>query len=39
MQALDARALQDSELIEGTRRGTLEELADWSEWAHKVFVF
>lgn len=36
---MDARALQDNELIEGTHRGTLEELADWSEWAKKVFVF
>lgn len=36
---MDARALQDSELIEGTHRGTLEQLADWSEWADKVFVF
>ncbi|SFM87606.1 DsrE/DsrF/TusD sulfur relay family protein [Rugamonas rubra] len=36
---MDARALQDSELIDGTHRGTLEELADWSEWADKIFVF
>ncbi|PHV08481.1 hypothetical protein CSQ96_02675 [Janthinobacterium sp. BJB412] len=36
---MDARALQDSELIDGAHRGTLEELADWSEWADKFFVF
>lgn len=36
---MDSRALQDSDLIEGTYRGTLEQLADWSEWADKVFVF
>ncbi|MDM5182017.1 hypothetical protein F2P44_33330 [Massilia sp. CCM 8695] len=36
---MDARALQDCELIEGAHRGTLDQLADWSEWADKVFVF
>lgn len=36
---MDARALHDSELVEGARRGTLDEMADWSEWADKVFVF
>ena len=36
---MDARALQDGELIEGAHRGTLEQLADWSECADKVFVF
>ncbi len=36
---MDARGVQASELHEGTHRGTLEELADWSEWADKVFVF
>lgn len=36
---MDSRALQDSELIDGAHRGTLEQLADWSEWADKVFVF
>lgn len=28
---MDAGALQDRELVEGTHRGTLEQLADWSE--------
>lgn len=36
---MDARGMQTSELAEGVHRGTLEELADWSEWADKVFVF
>lgn len=36
---MDARALQDSELVDGAHRGTLEELADRSEWADKIFVF
>lgn len=36
---MDARGISSDELIEGTYRGSLEELADWSEWADKVFVF
>jgi uncharacterized protein involved in oxidation of intracellular sulfur len=36
---MDARALRDDELIMGAHRGTLDQLADWSEWADKVFVF
>ncbi|OGB27072.1 MAG: hypothetical protein A3I66_22530 [Burkholderiales bacterium RIFCSPLOWO2_02_FULL_57_36] len=36
---MDARGIEVNELIEGTHRGTLEELADWSEWADKIFVF
>jgi uncharacterized protein involved in oxidation of intracellular sulfur len=36
---MDARAIQPDELIECSHRGTLEELADWSEWADKLFVF
>lgn len=36
---MDARGISSEELIEGTHRGSLEELANWSEWADKVFVF
>lgn len=36
---MDARGLQTDELAEGVQRGTLEQLADWSEWADKVFVY
>lgn len=36
---MDARALDESELIEGLDRGTLEELADWTTEADKVLVF
>lgn len=36
---MDARGMKADELIEGAHRGTLEELADWSQWADKVFVF
>lgn len=32
-------ACKPDELIERTHRGTLDELADWSEWADKVLVF
>lgn len=36
---MDARALADAELIEGTRRSTLAELTSWTQWADKVIVF
>ncbi len=36
---MDARGLTDAELVEGTRRSSLEELADWALWADKVVVF
>ncbi|HSM09613.1 MAG TPA: DsrE family protein [Gemmatimonadota bacterium] len=36
---MDARGLEDDELIEGSRRSTLDELTDWTLWADKVLVF
>ena len=36
---MDARALADAELIDGTRRSTLAELTSWTQWADKVIVF
>jgi len=36
---MDARGIAETELIEGIRRSTLEELADWTQWADKVIVF
>jgi len=36
---MDARAIEESKLVEGTRRSTLEELADWTLWADKALVF
>ena len=36
---MDARGIADAELVEGASRGTLEQLADWTEWADKVLVF
>lgn len=36
---MDARGLTDDELVEGSRRGTLDELTDWTLWADEVLVF
>jgi uncharacterized protein involved in oxidation of intracellular sulfur len=36
---MEARGLRDAELVEGTRRGSLEELADWTLWADRVIAF
>lgn len=36
---LDARGIRESELLDGARRSTLEQLTDWTLWAEQVFVF
>jgi uncharacterized protein involved in oxidation of intracellular sulfur len=36
---MDARGIAESDLVKGTHRGTLEELAGWTQWADKVIVF
>lgn len=36
---MDARGLAEQELAAGVRRGTLEELADWTDAADRVLVF
>ena len=36
---MDARGLRDEEMIDGARRGTLAQLADWTAQADKVLVF
>jgi len=36
---MDARGITDSELAPGTRRSTLNELAEWTGSADKVIVF
>jgi len=36
---MDARAIADAELLNGTRRSTLAELTSWTRWADKVIVF
>ncbi|MEZ5289771.1 MAG: DsrE family protein [Vicinamibacterales bacterium] len=36
---MDARGMSDAELSDGTRRSTLEQLTDWTQWADKVIAF
>jgi uncharacterized protein involved in oxidation of intracellular sulfur len=36
---MDARALTDERLVDGARRSTLAELADWTLWAERTLVF
>jgi uncharacterized protein involved in oxidation of intracellular sulfur len=36
---MDARGLKDEELIEGSHRSTLAQLADWTVNADKVLVY
>jgi len=36
---MDARGMKESEMIEGAKRSTLAQLADWTAEANKVLVF
>jgi uncharacterized protein involved in oxidation of intracellular sulfur len=36
---MDARGIAEADLIDGAKRGTLEELADWTVWGEKVVIF
>ena len=36
---MDARGIVDTELTEGVKRSTLDELTQWTQWAEKVLVF
>jgi len=36
---MDARGVRNDQLVEGARRSTLEELADWTLWADTVVTF
>jgi uncharacterized protein involved in oxidation of intracellular sulfur len=36
---MDARAVNEDQLVAGAHRSTLEELADWTVWADKVVTF
>ena len=36
---MDARAITDPGLMEGTHRSSLAELTSWTQWAGKVIVF
>ncbi len=36
---LDARGLDEGQLVEGARRSTMEELADWTLEADRIVTF
>jgi uncharacterized protein involved in oxidation of intracellular sulfur len=36
---MDARGIRDEELVPGSSRGSMDQLAEWSAWADKVLVF
>jgi uncharacterized protein involved in oxidation of intracellular sulfur len=36
---MDARGISDEELTSGTHRSTMEQLADWTQWADRTVVF
>ncbi len=36
---MDARGISDEELSSVSQRSTLEELADWTQWADEVLMF
>lgn len=36
---IDARGIADADLIEGSKRGSMEILTAWTQWADKVLVF
>lgn len=36
---MDARGIADGELVEGAHRSSMQELAEWHQWADKDLVF
>lgn len=36
---MDARGMVDASLVEGAKRGSMESLSTWTQWADKVLVF
>jgi sulfur relay (sulfurtransferase) complex TusBCD TusD component (DsrE family) len=36
---MGSRGIDNANLTEGTRRSTLDEVAEWSGWAEKVATF
>jgi uncharacterized protein involved in oxidation of intracellular sulfur len=36
---MDARGITEEDLVSGTRRSSMEELADWTLWADRVVTF
>lgn len=36
---MEARGLAETDLMEGSKRSTLEQLTDWTLWAERVLTF
>lgn len=36
---MDARGIKEADLVEGSRRSSLDEMTEWTLWAEKVLVF
>lgn len=36
---MDARGMAEGELADATKRSTLDELTDWTQWADRVLTF
>ena len=36
---MNSHGMKDEEMIEGTKRSSMDELTDWTIWADKVMVF
>ena len=36
---MDARGIADGDVLEGARRSSMDELADWTAWSDRVLVF
>jgi len=36
---MDARGIATDHLVDGAHRGSMDELAEWAQWADKVLVF
>jgi uncharacterized protein involved in oxidation of intracellular sulfur len=36
---MEARGLKDAELVPGAQHGTMDLLAEWTEWGEQVLVF
>ena len=36
---LDARGIAEADLLVGAKRGTMDQLAEWTTWADKTLVF
>ena len=36
---MDARGIAETELVQDTRRSSMEELTDWTQWADHVVTF